>query len=128
VADEGVRAVRSYDSATGHFLGDVLTDIRHDGQPVGLTLRGDVLFVGCKKADQVIAVDLTDGSSHKVIGHKTGGVRLRHPAGLAFGPDGGLYVASHDGFQLLRYDLDDDTAEVFVDRLPDAPEHLLVVS
>ena len=47
--------------------------------------------------------------------------------GLGFGPDGALYVASHHGFQLLRYDLRDGSADVFVDGLTDAPEHLLVL-
>ena len=127
VADVGVPAVRSYDADSGDFLGDVLSHFPHDGRPIGLHLAGDRLFVGLKDADRVMAIDLDDGTATTVLKRNHGGLHLHHPAGLTFGADGALYVASHDGFQILRYDLDAGTADVFVDHLPDAPEHLLAV-
>ena len=62
-----------------------------------------------------------------MVAHKTDGVTLQHPAGLTFGADGALYVASHGGFELLRYDLDDGSAEVFAAELTDAPEHIVAI-
>lgn len=127
VADEEVGAVRSYSADTGHFLGDVVRHPAHHGQPVGLHVVDDTLYVGLKGADRVLAAHLGDGSVETVVHGKQGGVHLRHPSGIATGADGALYVASHDGRQVLRYDLADGSADVFADGLTDLPEDLLAV-
>ncbi len=127
VADEGVGAVRSYAADTGRFLGDLVDHFPDDGLPIGLHVNGhsDTLYVGLKKANRILAVDLNDGSVETAVHPKHHGVHLKHPAGIASGNDGALYVASHQTFQILRYDLEDGSAEVFVDGLPDAPEHII---
>jgi hypothetical protein len=67
-----------------------------------------------------------------VVDKTEGGVTLENPSGLAFGSDDALYVASRKGKQVVRYELSGDglkakKAKVFLDHLPDQPEHIVAV-
>ncbi|PYK19617.1 MAG: hypothetical protein DME55_04345, partial [Verrucomicrobia bacterium] len=59
---------------------------------------------------------------------KSGG--LNGPAGMAFGDDGFLYVASRNTKEILRYDSEDGrpSSKPFIGSLADNPEFLLLVS
>src|SRR6478672_7616494 len=61
--------------------------------------RGDLL-VSSRLSNQVLQYDDTPA----FVGEFATGGNLITPNGLAFGPDGMLYVCSRDGGQVLRYD------------------------
>lgn len=126
VADETTRAVRSYDVGTGAFLGDLVVFDHHHGRPIGLHLDDRTLYVGLKHGDRVVQVDLDAPGAHRAV-PLDDTVRLRHPAGLTIGGDGALYVASHDGGELIRHDLATGRSEVFASGFTDAPEHVIAV-
>ena len=54
---------------------------------------------------------------------------LRAPAGMAFGPDGRLYVASRESKQILRFDPESGKPDAapFIDALEDFPEFIALV-
>jgi sugar lactone lactonase YvrE len=53
---------------------------------------------------------------------------LRAPAGLAFDPDGRLYVCSRETGQILRFDAaGTPDPEPFIDGLDDAPEFIALI-
>jgi hypothetical protein len=58
---------------------------------------------------------------------KSGG--LNGPAGMAFGDDGFLYVASRNTREILRYDANDGqpSGKPFIKNLADNPEFLMLV-
>src|SRR5262245_12243631 len=61
--------------------------------------RADLL-VSSVNTDQVLRYD--DGGNY--LGVFASGNGLREPYGLAIGPDGDLFVASHQSAAVLRYD------------------------
>lgn len=64
------------------------------------TSRGDIL-VGSWGTHEVFRVDETNGNVSSFVASGSGG--LSTPDGLAYGPDGNLYVSSADTNQVLRY-------------------------
>lgn len=54
---------------------------------------------------------------------------LQEPAGIAFGPDGKIYVCSRDTKQILRFDPETGTPDPvpFIDGLKDYPEFISLV-
>jgi len=99
-----------------------------------MVLHNGILYVTDEQAGDVLALDLiVPGAKVQEVVEKTeGGVTLDHPSGLAFGPDGALYVASRKGKQVERYELTGDGAKVakatvFLNKLPDEPEQIVSV-
>jgi len=54
---------------------------------------------------------------------------LRAPAGMAFGPDGRLYISSRETKQILRFDASTGKpdSDPFIDDLEDFPEFIALV-
>lgn len=131
VADEGRDEVRRYDARTGAFEGCVLTAADGLRAPVHLLLspHGTHLYVGSSKNNQVLRCSLATGSVHPFVLSDAG---LDATAGMAFGGDGWLYVASRRGRQILRFrEMDgapDDRPFIDADALGDNPEFILPVT
>jgi streptogramin lyase len=60
---------------------------------------------------------------------ESGAGGLRAPAGMAFGPDGRLYVCSRETKHVLRFDASTGKADTtpFIDVLEDFPEFIALV-
>ena len=103
--------VLRYVATTGAFLGTFATGLPHD-HPISLTLGPDGdLYVGINNFDdngqQTSAIRRFDGQTGTLLGTFASGGGLVGPEGLAFGPDGNLYVASFGYFaqsKVVRYD------------------------
>jgi WD40 repeat protein len=122
VADRDTHSVKRYDGQHGTLL----REYRHDDltTPVHLLFHsGDgTLLVGSRDEHAIFAVDTETGRITTFVQPSAGG--LQKPSGMAFGPDGKLYVCSRDSRQVLRFDattgepdprpfLDQDTLEDF---------------
>ena len=98
-------------------------------KPIHLAFRpGDgALLVGARNADAILAIDPSSGMVNTLIASKAGG--LNAPAGMAFGPDGKLYVASREGKQIIRFDAQtgQPEKEPFISELEDFPEFIALV-
>ena len=75
----------------------------------------------------IFAIDIANGEIAPLVAPGAGG--LLAPAGMAFGPDGKLYVCSRETKQILRFDattgVPDSTP--FIDHLEDFPEFISLV-
>ena len=69
----------------------------------------------------------TTGAVTTLVEPGAGG--LRAPAGMAFGPDGRLYVSSRETRQILRFDASTGKPDAtpFIDGLEDFPEFIALV-
>jgi DNA-binding beta-propeller fold protein YncE len=128
VADRDTDSVKRYDGASGAL---VRAYQHHDlTTPVHLLFRAEdgALLVGCRDRHAVLAIDPGTGKISPLIRPRAGG--LQSPAGLAFGPDGKLYVSSRDGKQILRFDATSGEPDdrPFIDELPDFPEFISLVT
>lgn len=95
-ADTSNGLVQQFDSG-GRFVRSIDVDC----QPLYLASSGDWLEVSC--ANQVMSINKADG--YAVRSRVTGGSPLLdNPTGLAYGPDGTLYV--RDGSALIAYKLE----------------------
>jgi streptogramin lyase len=98
-------------------------------KPVHLLLSSDgrYLFVGSGGNDSILRHDLHRSATSVFVAPKSGG--LDGPAGMAFGDDGFLYVASRNTKEILRYDAKDGqpSSEPFIKNLADNPEFLMLV-
>jgi sugar lactone lactonase YvrE len=84
-------------------------------------------LVGSRDRHAIFAVDTATGEATTLVEPGAGG--LKAPAGMAFDPDGKLYVSSRETKQILRYDAtsgEPDSAP-FIDDLEDAPEFIALV-
>jgi streptogramin lyase len=92
-----------------------------------LSPDGRYLFVGSGGNDSILRHDLRQNSTSVFITPKSGG--LNGPAGMAFGDDGLLYVASRNTKEILRYDPKDGRplSKPFIKDLGDNPEFLMLV-
>lgn len=94
----------------------------------GAVRPGDgALLAGSRDGNAVFTIDTVTGDVSRLIESGAGG--LRAPGGLAFGPDGKLYVSSRETSQILRFDAETGApdAEPFIDGLGDYPEFISLV-
>ncbi|PYL02643.1 MAG: hypothetical protein DME31_08760, partial [Verrucomicrobia bacterium] len=129
IADRAADSVRIYQARTGHFLRDLISRADQVDKPIHLMLSPDshYLFVGSGGNDSILRHDLRQNSTSVFITPKSGG--LNGPAGMVFGDDGLLYVASRNTKEILRYDAKGGrpSGEPFIKNLGDNPEFLMLV-
>ncbi len=127
VADRDAGCIKRYDGANGVFQRDYRH--HHLTTPVHLAFRSSdgALLAGSRDRHAVFAIDPATGDVSILIEPGAGG--LRAPAGLAFGPDGRLYVCSRETRQILRFDAETGKPDPkpFIDGLGDYPEFISLV-
>jgi DNA-binding beta-propeller fold protein YncE len=127
VADRDSDSVKRYHSVSGEFRREYRH--RHLTTPVHLAFRprDNALLAGSRDGHAVFAIDTSTGDVTPLIGHGVAG--LRAPAGIAFGPDGKLYVCSRETKQILRFDPESGKPDSspFIDGLDDYPEFISLV-
>jgi DNA-binding beta-propeller fold protein YncE len=126
VADRDADSIKRYDGS-----GELQREYRHQHltKPVHLAFRAHdgTLLAGSRDGDAVFAIDPETGSATTLIESGAGG--LHAPAGMAFGPDGSLYVSSRETRQILRFDATTGKPDPtpFIDDLEDYPEFIALV-
>jgi DNA-binding beta-propeller fold protein YncE len=127
VADRDADSIKRYDGGSGEFQREYRH--RHLTTPVHLAFRAHdgALLVGSRDGDAVFAIDPETGALTTLVESGTGG--LRAPAGMAFGPDGRLYVSSRETRQILRFEASTGKPDPrpFIDDLEDYPEFIALV-
>ncbi|MGH2614724.1 MAG: hypothetical protein ACRDJC_05765, partial [Thermomicrobiales bacterium] len=128
VADRDSDTVKRYDGVTGHFQREYRGD--DFSTPVHLIFRiaDGALLVGSRDRHAIFAIDTLSGELTALVAPGAG--ELRAPAGMAFGPDGKLYVSSRETKQILRFDAESGNPdpEPFIDGLEDFPEFIALVA
>ncbi len=96
VADRAADCVRIYEARTGRHLRNLSPQSDQIDRPIHLLLSPDgrYLLVGSGGKDSILRHDFKKGSTSVFIQPKSAG--LDGPAGMAFGDDGFLYVASRN--------------------------------
>jgi hypothetical protein len=129
VADRAAYCVRVYEASTGHFLRNLVSRDDQLDKPIHLLLSPDglYLFIGSGGNDSILRHDFSRNATSVFVAPKSGG--LNGPAGMAFGDDGFLYVASRNSKEILRYDAKDGrpSSKPFIKDLADNPEFLMLV-
>jgi DNA-binding beta-propeller fold protein YncE len=129
VADRAADCVRIYEARTGRYLRNLVS--RSDGldKPIHLlhSPDGRCLLIGSGGNDSILRHDLHENATSVFVESKAGG--LNGPAGMAFGDDAFLYVASRNSKEILRYDAKDGrpSGSPFIKDLADNPEFLMLV-
>jgi streptogramin lyase len=127
VADRDTDSVKRYDGASGALRREYQHG--HLTTPVHLIMHPEdgALLAGSRDRHAVLAIDIGSGSVEALVAPRGGG--LRSPSGMAFGPEGRLYVCSRDGRQVLRFDATtgEPDAVPFIDDLADLPEFIALV-
>ena len=130
VADRAAGCVRVYDARTGRHLRNLGSQTDKLDRPIHLLFSPDgrYLLVGSGGTDSILRHDLEQDSTSLFVEPKSAG--LNGPAGMAFGDDGLLYVASRNSKEILRYDGLDGRprGEPFIKDLADNPEFLMLVA
>jgi len=92
-----------------------------------LSPDGRYLFIGSGGNDSILRHDIERKTTSVFVPPKSGG--LNGPAGMAFGDDGLLYVASRNTKEILRYDgkSGQPLNKPFIENLADNPEFLMLV-
>lgn len=118
-------SIPRYDGATGMPLGDFVAGGMLDN-PRTLVFHGDHLYVANEGSDEVLRYDAATGAFVDVfVAAGAGG--LAGPAGMVFGPDGVLHVASIENNQILRFDAAGAALPALVDAVAGgiaAPTHI----
>jgi DNA-binding beta-propeller fold protein YncE len=129
VADRAADCVRIYEARTGRHLRNLVSRSDQLDRPIHLLLspNGRYLLIGSGGNDSILRHDIQQGSTRVFVASKSGG--LNGPAGMAFGDDGLLYVASRNTKEILRYDAKDGqpSDKPFIKNLADNPEFLMLV-
>jgi glucose/arabinose dehydrogenase len=126
VADRDADSVKRYHGKSGALR----REYRHEHltKPVHLLHTADgTVLVGSRERHAIFAIDPASGEVKTLIAPGAGG--LEAPAGMAFGPDGKLYVCSRETKQILRYEATtgEPDAAPFIDDLEDFPEFIALV-
>ena len=129
VADRAADCVRTYEVRTGRYLRNLVSRSDQLDKPIHLlhSPDGRYLFIGSGGNDSILRHDLSRNATSAFVASKSGG--LNGPAGMAFGDDGFLYVASRNTKEVLRYDAKDGrpSSKPFIKDLADNPEFLMLV-
>jgi DNA-binding beta-propeller fold protein YncE len=129
VAERAADCVRIYEARTGRYLRNLVSRNDQLDKPIHLlhSPDGRYLFIGSGGNDSILRHDLRRNSTSVFVASKSGG--LNGPAGMAFGHDGSLYVASRNSNEILRYDAKDGrpSNKPFIKDLADNPEFLMLV-
>jgi hypothetical protein len=130
VADRAADCVRIYEARTGRYLRNLTQQSDQLDRPIHLLLSPDgrYLLIGSGGKDSIVRHDLQHSSTSVFVEPKSAG--LNGPAGMAFGDDGFLYVASRNSKEILRYGGTDGRphGRPFVSDLADNPEFLMLVA
>ena len=130
VADRAADCVRIYEARTGRHLRNLGPQSDQLDRPIHLLLSPDgrYLLIGSGGKDSILRHDLRQGSTNVFVEPKSAG--LNGPAGMAFGDDGFLYVASRNSKEILRYGGIDGRprGKPFINDLADNPEFLMLVA
>ena len=129
VADRAGDCVRIYEARTGRYLRNLVSRSNQIDKPIHLlhSPDGRYLLIGSGGTDSILRHDLHQNATSIFVESKSGG--LNGPAGMAFGDDGLLYVASRNSKEILRYTSDGQPyREPFIKDLADNPEFLMLVS
>src|SRR5207244_12385636 len=118
-----------YEARTCYFLLKLFSRSDQLYKPIHLLLSPDgrYLFIGSGGNDSILRHDLSRNITSVFVAPKSGG--LNGPAGMAFGDDGFLYVASRNSKEILRYGSFDGRprGKPFIKDLSDNPEFLMLV-
>lgn len=127
VADRDTDSVKRYHGGSGEFQREYRH--QHLTTPVHLAFRAEdgALLAGSRDGHAVFAINTETGEMATLVEPGAGG--LRAPAGMAFGPDGTLYVSSRETRQILRFDATTGKPDPkpFIDGLEDFPEFIAFV-
>jgi len=127
VADRDADCVRSYEGRSGNYRRTIVS--QKLDKPIHLLFSSDgrYLFIGSGGNDSILKHDIAQNLTSVFVASKTSG--LNGPAGMAFGDDGFLYVASRNTNEILRYDAKDGrpSSKPFIKNLADNPEFLMLV-
>ena len=129
VADRAADCVRIYEARTGRHLRNLSQQSDQLDRPIHLLLSPDgrYLLIGSGGKDSIMRHDLRQSSTSVFVQPKSAG--LDGPAGMAFGDDGFLYVASRNSKKILRYGIDGRPhGKPFINDLADNPEFLMLVA
>ena len=130
VADRAADCVRIYEARTGRHLRNLSQQSDQLDRPIHLLLSPDgrYLLIGSGGKDSILRHDLQHSSTRVFVEPKSAG--LDGPAGMAFGDDGFLYVASRNSKEVLRYRETDGRphGKPFINDLADNPEFLMLVA
>ena len=130
VADRAADCVRIYEARTGRYLRNLSQQSDQLDRPIHLLFSADdrYLLIGSGGKDSIMRHDLRQSSTSVFVEPKSAG--LNGPAGMAFGDDGFLYVASRNSKQILRYGGIDGRphGKPFINDLEDNPEFLMLVA
>jgi hypothetical protein len=129
VADRAADCVRTYEAGTGRYLRNLVSRSDELDKPIHLlhSPDGRYLFIGSGGNDSILRHDLNRNATSVFVAPKSGG--LNGPAGMGFGDDGFLYLASRNTKEILRYDANDGrpSSKPFIKDLADNPEFLMLV-
>lgn len=129
VADRAADCVRIYEARTGRHLRDLVSRSDQLDRPIHLLLspEGRYLLIGSSGNDSILRHDIQQRSTSVFVAPKSGG--LNGPAGMAFGDDGLLYVASRNTKEILRYEAKDGQPldKPLIKNLADNPEFLMLI-